>query len=228
MQHGILGYFDERARFERRVSLITIGVGLALCGALGLARAPVVRRALIDSARFGFEGPTQYVRRITLQQYTGVSRERRDLGKVEPRYARRGGEVRGEPSRSPHARPETRPRLRGPGFADADLVSRAASRLANVPVVRSEELVIDRLVRPQYPEQMLEKNIEGKVTLQALIDTVGRVVDVDVLTSTGESQFERAAEDAVRQCVFRPYRLAGEIREVYAVFRFSFRIYDLP
>jgi len=27
------------------------------------------------------------------------------------------------------------------------------------------------------------------------------------------------------QCRFRPYRVRGEVHEVYAVFRFSFRIY---
>ena len=41
-----------------------------------------------------------------------------------------------------------------------------------------------------------------------------------------ERQLEVAAEKAVRQCRFRPYRVNGKLSEVYAVFRFSFRIYD--
>jgi TonB family protein len=86
-------------------------------------------------------------------------------------------------------------------------------------------LVIDRWVRPEYPRSLLERDIEGKVTLQALVDTVGQVVDVQVLTSTGENLFERAAEEAVRQCRFRPYRPGGEASEFYVVFPFSFRIY---
>ena len=45
------------------------------------------------------------------------------------------------------------------------------------------------------------------------------------MTGSGALQLDRAAEQAVRQCRFRPYRVAGEAREVYAVFRFAFRIY---
>jgi TonB family protein len=228
MQHGILGYFRERARFERRVSFTTAAVALAMLGALALARTPPLQRALRDTLRFGYEGPTQYVRRITLEQYRGAAPVRRDLGRVEPVVTRRGGASAGQRSLPALARPETRPRIHGPGFSDADLMSRAVSRFADMPVIRSEELVIDYLVRPLYPQQLLDRNIEGKVTLQALIDTVGRVVDVEVLTSTGEPQFEEAAELAVRQCRFRPYRRAGAIHEVYAVFRFAFRIYDTP
>jgi TonB family protein len=72
---------------------------------------------------------------------------------------------------------------------------------------------------------LLEKNVEGKVTVQALVDTVGNVVEVQLVTSTGEELFEKAAEEAVWLCRFRPYRAGGEVSEVYAVFRFSFRIY---
>jgi hypothetical protein len=36
---------------------------------------------------------------------------------------------------------------------------------------------------------------------------------------------EEAAERAVFQCRFRPYRVGGETRTVYAVFRFVFRLY---
>jgi TonB family protein len=61
--------------------------------------------------------------------------------------------------------------------------------------------------------------------VQALIDTVGRVIDVEVVGSTGETLFEQAATTAVLQYRFRPYRLGGEVREVYAVVRFAFRIY---
>jgi hypothetical protein len=36
---------------------------------------------------------------------------------------------------------------------------------------------------------------------------------------------DQASWDAVMHCKFRPYRVEGEAREVYAVFRFAFRIY---
>ena len=84
-----------------------------------------------------------------------------------------------------------------------------------------------RLVKPSYPEILLAQNIEGKVMVQALVDTVGKVIEVQIMASTGEHLFERAAEDAVWQCRFRPFRPAGESpSEVYAVFRFVFSIYN--
>jgi len=224
MDHGTSGYFRERERFARRTSLMSFVVSLSVLLLLSATRIPFLHRALIDTARFGFEGRDQYVRRITIQEYEGHSTLLlSDLGRIQPRAARRGGDP--SPRRRGDGRPVVKMPVRGPGEGVQDIPARLVSRYANVPVVRSEDLVIDRLVRPEYPRLLLDKNIEGKVTLQALVDTVGRVVDVQVLTSTGENLFERAAEEAVRQCLFRPYRPGGEAIEVYAVFRFSFRIY---
>lgn len=226
MVHGSTGYFSERARFERRVSLLTLAVGMFFMAALLGAGLPGVRRLIERTTeRFGFEGPTQYVRRITLEQYRGAPEPLRAVGPVRPVVARKGGDPIRSRSQGPNARPETRSRVRGPGAAEADLVARSVSRIANVPIIRSEELVIDRLVRPSYPAELLDRNVEGRVTLQALIDTTGRVRDVQVLASSGEFQFEHAAESAVWQCRFRPYRQRGVPSEVYAVFRFAFRIY---
>jgi TonB family protein len=45
------------------------------------------------------------------------------------------------------------------------------------------------------------------------------------MNSSGEAQLDRAATSAVWNCRFRPYQHEGRIQEVYAMFRFSFRIY---
>ena len=203
--------------------MMTLAVSVIVLLFLTAMSLPIMRRVRINSARFGFEGPNQYVRRITLQEYQGKSPLLSDLGRIQPRAARRGGDP--APRRHRAGRPVVRMPVRGPGDAETNLPARMGSRYANVPVVRSEDLVIDRLVRPDYPRVLLDKNVEGKVTLQALVDTIGRVIEVEVLASTGENLFEQAAEEAVRQCRFRPYRPDGEASEVYAVFRFSFRIY---
>jgi len=225
MVHGVTGYFLERARFERRISLLMVAVSMVSLGLLGLGHAPIVQNALTRTVRFGYEGPEQYVHRITIRQYQGSRPVLSDLGQVSPRMERRGGAQ----DAIHHARaglPTPLARVIGPGSSDRDLVVRSVGRSANVPVVRSQDLVIDRLVRPLYPATLLEQNIEGKVMVQALIDTVGKVIDVQIMASTGERLFERAAEDAVWQCRFRPFRPAGESpTEVYAVFRFVFSIY---
>ncbi|HYM81998.1 MAG TPA: energy transducer TonB [Candidatus Limnocylindria bacterium] len=222
MVHGIAAYFAERARFARRTSLVTLAVGAAFLGMLWAGRAHPVRDALDRTARFGFEGPDQYVRRITLQQVRGTHSDLSDVGHVAPRAARGSADARASESRG---RPATRPRLKGAGSPDAGLEARPTFRLPNVPVVQSEDLVIAHLVRPVYPPAALEEGLEGRVSVQALIDTAGRVVDVQLLTSSGQTQFERAASDAVWLCRFHPYRVGGTVSEVYAIFRFSFRIY---
>lgn len=225
MVHGVTGYFLERARFERRVSVLTFVVSLGALGLLGLAHTPLAKTLLTRTVRFGYEGPEQYVRRITIRQYEGASSALSDLGAVSPRFEKKGG-GQAPTRRAGAGQPTPVAKVIGPGSADRDLIARSVARTANVPVVRSEDLVIDRLVKPSYPEILLAQNIEGKVMIQALVDTVGKVIDVQVMASTGERLFERAAEDAVWQCRFRPFRQAGESpTEVYAVFRFVFSIY---
>ncbi len=92
-------------------------------------------------------------------------------------------------------------------------------------MIQSEDLIIEVLIKPSYPEDARNRNLEGKVALVARVDTTGAVTNVDVLESTGERQFERAAAEAMWKCRFRPYRVNGEAHEVYALFRFAFRIY---
>lgn len=229
MMHGVQGFFVERTRAGRRVALIAAGLAaLVLSPLIALTLPPFrqpLHRLLRHTTRFGYEGPDQFVRRITLQQLQGSSRDLRELGALETRQARRGGAVRATRVDDPRAQPETRARSVGPGQADAEMTTRAVSRLANVPVVQSEDLVIEHASMPVYPESESERGIEGRVMVQALIDTSGRVVDVQLLASTGVGAFERSAKEAVWQYRFRPYRPAGVPSEVYAIFRFSFRVY---
>src|SRR5262245_21939891 len=224
MDHGIAGYYRERARCARRTMLLALSMSL---GGLGLLVSPptdaFLRRMAARTARFGYEGPDQYVRRITLEN-RGRTSTLADMGPLQGSLSTRKGRAR-DPSRAKVGTPRPQPRFQGPGASDEDLAMRSVTRIPGVPVFQSEELVIERMVKPDYPPSLLERNVEGKVTLQALVDTVGNVVEVQLVTSTGEELFEKAAEEAVWLCRFRPFRTGGEVSEVYAVFRFSFKIY---
>jgi TonB family protein len=227
MAHGIQSHFAERERNARRVSLIAAGIGLASLALLGLGRLTPVQEALNDPVRWGFEGPKQFVLRITLEQPPGDAQTLHDLGAVIERPTRRGGSGKPAPAPAPTADPETHRQGLGPGDAPEDLLARAFSRRADVPVVQSEDLVIDKLVRPAYPAHAYDNNIEGRVAVMALVDTAGRVVEVQVQASDDVAgrEFGAAASDAVWRCRFRPYRQRGKVREVYALFRFNFTIY---
>ena len=229
MTHGVVGYFIERGRAARRVAIIAVSVALSgLAPLIALTLPPFQRpmRELIrQTARFGYEGPDQYVRRISLQQHPGSSVVSREMGSIDTRHARPGGALRARRVDDRRAPPEVRPNVVGPGTVDADMMQRAVSRLANIPVVQSEDLVIVHASTPIYPQAEIDQGVEGRVMVQALIDTTGRVADVQLLASTGVAPFEQSAAEAVWQYRFRPYRPAGVTREVYAIFRFSFRIY---
>jgi TonB family protein len=226
MLYGSQQHFAEIERFERRLSLMMAGVAVALLGMLALATQPAVRRRLpLNAQRFGFEGRDRYVQRILLETLGPL---RLDAGRelsVVRQQAVRGGISARPRSHDVMAQPETRARRSGPGESTEDLLTRAREIYRSAPVVQSEDLVIERLVKPQYPEDARSRNIEGKVAVVALVDTSGSVAQVDVIGSTGERQFERAATEAVWQCRFRPYRVNGEVQQVYAMFRFAFRIY---
>jgi len=228
MSHGVQGFFVEQRRAGRRVAVIAVSLavgGLLMLQSLTLQPFRSRVRKLVDTARFGYEGTDQYVRRISLQAVRGSHVVTREVGSIDSRSARAGGAVRARPLKDLRAVPEVRPDLLGPGMSEADLLARAVSRLADIPVVQSEDLVIEHASAPIYPEAEVEKGIEGRVMVQALIDTTGRVVDVQLLASTGVEPFERSVAEAVWQYRFRPYRPEGITREVYAIFRFTFRIY---
>jgi protein TonB len=62
-------------------------------------------------------------------------------------------------------------------------------------------------VAPVYPPVAVAGKIEGSVTLEALIDVRGRVIDVQILQ--GNPLFEEAALEAVRQWLYTPTLLDG-------------------
>lgn len=231
MAHGITGFFLERARFQRRLATTLIAVALAF---LAVQSAFTVRwlrrqvaRALPESVlqRWGFEGPEQYVRRILLSSSGNGGTNHPQALRYVQASAQRGGRTPRRSSKSPDAVHEVRRLAVGSGNAPAELMTRARAIYGRAEVVQSEDLIIDRLVKPTYPDDAREHDIEGHVAVVARVDTLGQVVNVDMLQSSGARQLDQAAVDAVYQCRFRPYRLGGRVREVHAVFRFAFRIY---
>ena len=235
MMHGSQRYFIERARFERRVSLLCAGVSLVVLSFETALFVPAVRHTVgerilgspLHPRRFGFEGPEQYVRRITLET-SGPPGPRPGRPTIVYRSAQaiKGGRSQATPTDDPHARPDTRPPGYGAGESTADLV--ALARIiygGSGPVMRSEDFIVEQMVKPEYPEGPLERNSEGLVALGALVDTTGAVTRVDLVSSPGDRELEEAAIAAARQFRFRPYRIAGRVTEAYAVIRFDFKIY---
>lgn len=61
-----------------------------------------------------------------------------------------------------------------------------------------------RVVEDHYPPLLKDAGVGGKVTLQAFVDTTGRVLDARVVSSSGTQLLDDAALEAVRLFEFTP------------------------
>ena len=79
-----------------------------------------------------------------------------------------------------------------------------------------------RRVEPLYPEIAIKARISGTVELEAVIGTDGRVHELRALS--GSPLLVRAALDAVRQWVYRPYMLNGDPVEMVQPITVTFKL----
>jgi protein TonB len=63
-------------------------------------------------------------------------------------------------------------------------------------------------VQPVYPPEARYTHIQGSVVLEAVINKVGDVVDLEVIS--GPRELVPSAVNAVRMWKYRPYLLNGE------------------
>lgn len=76
--------------------------------------------------------------------------------------------------------------------------------------IRAPQLLVPASYRhtplPPYPATAREQRLEGVVLLSVLVDTSGRVVDVNLATSSGSPILDEVAASAVRKWTFVPAR----------------------
>jgi len=223
LSHGIDTYFGEFFANRRRVATVLLVVSGMLAVVVGVAgrRASEVFE---DPKRFGYEGPKQWVDRIRLEQMA----EHEAPGLFQVTYltaeSKKGGRKPTRVSSNPQAVPVIE-KVAGTGEDERDLLAKARMLPLDGPLIRSEDLIIERLVRPDYPEEARDKNVEGVVELVALVDTTGSVEQIQIVGGTGEPMLEHAAAKAILQCQYRPYRIKDEARRVWAAFRIAFSLY---
>lgn len=89
----------------------------------------------------------------------------------------------------------------------------------------SSKLVAGMLVRktiPEYPPIAKTLHVQGTVVLQATISTAGRIEGLRVVS--GPALLQRAALEAVKTWVYRPYILNGRPVEVETTVNVEFRM----
>jgi TonB family protein len=226
MRHGIDAYFGRLARDRQRVAWFGITVALAFLAGEMAARQPQVVAVLNDPKRFGFEGPEQYAHRILLEKVGEIEQPGADAANVVPVELHAGG---GQAKRKPMdagTMPGGTQHALGTGYDAQTLISRMRALALEGPVIRSEDLVVERLVRPEYPEEARLKDIEGLVEMVALVDTTGAVTEVHIIGGTHDPLLEHSASSAALQSRYRPYRLnSASPQPVWAYFRVHFTLY---
>jgi periplasmic protein TonB len=104
---------------------------------------------------------------------------------------------------SPHSIATLKPVLPDPSGQDLN-----TRRQASGAEVRASP---DYLSNPSpiYPEMLRSKNIEGRVLLLVHVSAEGRVNEVRVAKSSGQTAFDRAATQAVQRWRFSPSRVGS-------------------
>lgn len=226
MRHGIDGYFLEIARFQQRLCGIGIAVALGFLALFLGARRPEVVAVLDDPKRFGFEGPDRYVQRILLETQGDKEQLGTNTLNVVPISLRAGGGAEPRPREGLEPAPQGAARHGlGDGSDELTIEARLRALALEGPIVQSEDLVVEELVRPEYPEEARARDLEGVVELVALVDTTGNVLQVEIIGGSRDPLLDQAATTAVLKCRYRPYRVNQTLERVWAYFRISFRLY---
>lgn len=225
MRHGIDAYFDEIAQFQRRLAAFGVSVSVLVVLSLFVLQQPVVVDALSDPKRFGYEGPDQYVERILLELRGDEEQIGANVMNVAPVSRRSGGGKR-EPAQEGIKPAPVGPKV-GQSSGDDEMTLEARLRALALagPIVQSQDLVVEKMVRPEYPEEARDQDVEGLVELIALVDTTGAVVQVEIIGGSRHPLLDQAATTAVLQCRYRPYRIRDDVEPVWAYFRITFRLY---
>jgi len=78
---------------------------------------------------------------------------------------------------------------------------------------------------PSYPTLLRASQIEGRVILEFVVDTTGRIEPSSVNTiSSSHSQFERAARQALMSCRYRPASFNQQLARVLVRMPYTFAL----
>jgi len=89
----------------------------------------------------------------------------------------------------------------------------------------SEDYVILKMVKPEYPQEAMDKGIEGYVIIEVLIGEDGKVKEAWTRKVYGSESFREASMEAIQEFVFRPKLKDGKPQEFWISFIFKFTFF---
>jgi len=99
---------------------------------------------------------------------------------------------------------------------------------AQAIAIETDGLVLPALleqVEPHYDADRARRGVQGAADVEIVISTEGLVSLARILNSTTDDIIDEAALEAVRQWIFEPGSLDGELVPVRAVVTINFRVY---
>jgi len=78
--------------------------------------------------------------------------------------------------------------------------------------------------KPAYPSASVRLEEEGTVHLRFLVGTDGRVVQSEVLKSSGFKRLDEAARTGLAKCLFKPATVDGQPEQAWASIQYTWRL----
>jgi protein TonB len=212
------------ATYRRRLTVVSTIV-IATASIVVVVMAP--RLARRESSKWvGWKGELELLPEITIEPDI-VAPQAAPAPRPEPAPANIAQDVadHSEFETTPPA-PAEAPRESPPDIIDPDARGAALSEAtrSHAPASYSDTYVILRMVKPKYPPREQADGIEGNVTVELLVDEVGRVAEAYVVSLVGPKSFETSALDAVRQFEFQPPVEDGRPSSMWIKFVIKFRM----
>jgi TonB family protein len=169
--------------------------------------------------------------RSALRRETGSSLRQQQVKDVpveprtpRPKVASRSLEETSQPQREldviprqSHARPPSQHTVKLPVNASRTALSQGSTGKEVPPSIRARR-------QPEYPRELISRGIEGRVMLRVDVSAAGRVLAIDIQTSSGHSRLDQAAMAAVSDWRFSPGRKDGRPAPMTVLLPVSFQL----
>jgi protein TonB len=92
------------------------------------------------------------------------------------------------------------------------------------PVGETRQLDYDGALKLRYPAASLRQREQGRVLLNVLVDANGNVQRIEIARSSGHSNLDAAAREAVQRAHFKPVLRDGKAVQAWGVVPIEFRL----
>ena len=222
--------WTSRVRSDPRVTGVALGIACALHL---LAVLLLIPRDVRDETReqtaqrFGYRGPLRYERLIRVRLLpTGEPVRGAPATLMGELTSLPEEEFRGKVAPAAPRAPKGNPGAQGTSpvlSTGTDPIARLRTLYGDLPTVQSEDVIVRAVAKPRYPEEAVEKGIEGIVVVVAFVNELGEVEDVALEQGVMPLLDEEAVRAAYRT-VFEPYVPGGRLQALFVRIRYNFEL----